>query len=138
LCTSGEREKLQNDRKELQRELFIQICFCVFCALFGAVYEYFSHDVYSQYMIYGFAIPLVLTVLPLAWLLRKERRTYPAGAARMLWNFGTAALTVGCLFRGVLDIYGTTNRLVCIYPAASVILLGSGILSQLALRRCLI
>ena len=33
-------------------------------ALFGAIYELFSHDVYSYYMIYAFAIPLLMGVLP--------------------------------------------------------------------------
>ncbi len=122
-----------DDRKALQKDLFIQLCFSAFCALFGAVYEYFSHEVYSYFMIYAFAIPLTLTVLPLAWILLKDKKC-PLLTARMLWGFGTATLTVGCLFRGVLDIYGTTNRLVNIYPAASAILLGSGVLSQLTYK----
>ena len=31
----------------------------LFCALFGAVYELFSHSVFSYYMLYAFMIPLV-------------------------------------------------------------------------------
>ena len=26
-------------------------------------------------------------------------------------------ITVGCIFKGVLEIYGTTNKLMIIYPA---------------------
>ena len=36
----------------------------VFCALFGAVYELFSHGVYSYWMIYAFAFPLLLGAIP--------------------------------------------------------------------------
>ena len=36
----------------------------LFCALFGAVYEIFSHEVYSYPMIYAFAIPLAGGALP--------------------------------------------------------------------------
>ena len=31
----------------------------LFCALFGAVYELFSHSVFSYYMLYAFMIPPV-------------------------------------------------------------------------------
>jgi aspartyl/asparaginyl-tRNA synthetase len=34
-----------------------------------------------------------------------------------------AALTVGCIFRGILEIYGTTNRLITVYPVAAAALM---------------
>ena len=34
--------------------------FAIFIAVFGAIYEKFSHEVYSYYMIYAFMIPLCL------------------------------------------------------------------------------
>lgn len=119
-----------DDRKDLQKNLFLQLCFCIFCALFGAVYEMFSHEVYSGFMIYAFAVPLVLAVLPLAWMLLKDRKSIPVLPARRLWNYGVITLTVGSLFRGVLEIYGTTNQLAYVYPAAAVLLLGAAVLVQ--------
>ena len=100
----------------------------LFTALFGAVYERFSHEVYSYYMIYAFAIPLALGALPYA-ILGLTALRLPSIATIRLWNYGTATLTVGCIFKGVLDIYGTTNRLIFAYPIAAVILLLSGALS---------
>lgn len=35
--------------------------------------------------------------------------------AENFWNSGIAALTVGCIFHGVLEIYGTTNQLMIVY-----------------------
>ncbi len=35
----------------------------LFCLLFGAVYELFSHGVYSMYMIYAFVFPLGCIIL---------------------------------------------------------------------------
>ena len=61
-----------SDRKkavEYAYKLFNYACICltaaVLCALFGAVYEVFSHGVFSFYMIYAFAIPLCLGTFPL-------------------------------------------------------------------------
>ena len=82
----------------------------LFCALFGAVYELFSHSVFSYYMLYAFMIPLVGGAL-LFFLMGYFQWKIPGKVSRSLWQFGIAALTVGCLLQGVLEIYGTTNRL---------------------------
>lgn len=122
------------DHKEAQKKLLTQLIFSLFCALFGAIYEYFSHEVYSYFMIYAFAIPLVLVVLPLLLLLVKGRRL-PDRTALRLWNYGVVTLTVGCLFRGVLDIFGTTNRLLTVYPVAALLLLAAAVIVQLRAGR---
>ena len=178
----------------------IYLAAALLCAFFGAVYERFSHEVYSYSMIYAFAVPLGLGALPLmlcGLLAKRESRRQedvpadrdvssyrymygdregsvkteeseqvqnadmlyryvpadravppvkdgPAGDADRprifrlpgdfslrMWNSGVAALTVGCIFRGVLEIYGTTNRLIAVYPAAAVILLAAGLVSFL-------
>ena len=36
-----------------------------------------------------------------------------------------AAFSVWCLFKGVPDIYGTTNRLIIVYPIAGTILISA-------------
>ena len=94
----------------------------MFCILFGAVYELFSHEVYSYWMIYAFAIPLLLGFLPQI-LLALRSSVRPREMSVWAWNAGIAAMTVGCIFKGVLDIYGTTNPLLLVYPAVAVILM---------------
>ena len=110
----------------LKRNLLGNIAGTVFLALFGAVHELFSHEVYSYFMIYAFAVPLMLGVMPYALLLIS--RKVPGRAALNLWNSGIAALSVGCVFRGVLEIYGTTNSLGAVYPIVGSLLLTIGLI----------
>ena len=86
----------------------------ILCALFGAVYELFSHGVYAYGMLYGFAFPLVGGVLP-ALLLAQRNDKLPSDVPRQLWHFGISALTVGSLFSGALEIYGTSSSLTAVY-----------------------
>ncbi len=116
----------------LKRNLLGSIVGTVFIALFGAVYEVFSHEVYSYYMIYAFAVPLVLGVLLYSLLLILKK--YPGKAAMNLWNSGIAALSVGCVFRGVLEIYGTTNSLIVVYSIAGFVFLIAGIAAEVSCR----
>lgn len=90
----------------------------LFCAIFGAVYEVLSHGVYSGFMLYAFVIPLLggAAVFLAVALLRKA--PLPGKVLRQLYGAGIAAFTVGCIMRGVLDIYGTSNALVAVYPWA--------------------
>lgn len=88
------------------------------CAIFGGIYENFSHGVYSNYMVYAFLIPLMLSAFPSLLLLLNAKIDIPE-TVRTLWNLAVATLTVGCIFKGVLEIYGTTNRLMIVYPAAA-------------------
>ena len=94
--------------------------FTVFAALFGAIYERFSHAVYSYYMIYAFAIPLIGCVLPHT-ILQGQKAQPPRPVAIKLWNYGIVTLTVGSLAKGALDIYGTTRYLVLIYPVCGLL-----------------
>ncbi len=90
----------------------------LFCVLFGAVYENYSHGVYSGYMIYAFVFPLVGGTLPFAAMSLYKGSRFPGRLPMNLYNAGIAALTVGSLLEGVLEIYGTSNDLLQIYWAA--------------------
>lgn len=97
-----------------QKLILIDLIAALFCALFGAVYELFSHGVYSYGMIYAFAFPLALGVLPFM-LFTVLCAPYPNRFARSAYHAGIAALTVGSLVSGALEIYGTTNPLTLVY-----------------------
>ena len=112
--------------KTLVRHAAGLLATALFVALFGAIYEHFSHEVYSYSMIYAFAIPLVLGVLPYLIMALKDKGQ-PGRTFLNLWNAGIITLTVGSLFKGVLDIYGTTNRLLTVYPIAGGVLLLAGL-----------
>lgn len=96
--------------------------FAIFIAVFGAIYEKFSHEVYSYYMIYAFMIPLCMGSF--AYLLASKRaKKEPRNITVSAWNAVVVTLTIGSIFEGILEIYGTTNRLVWFYPVAAIIFL---------------
>ena len=47
--------------------------------------------------------------------------------SRCLYDSGLAALTAGSVFRGVLEIYGTTSRLSAVYWICGTALCGFGL-----------
>ena len=102
------------------------------CAAFGAIYEAFSHGVYALGMVYAFAFPLLGGVLPALFLL-KRGVGFPLDTALQLWHFGISALTVGSLFSGALEIYGTTSRLTAVYWFAGGVCLFLSLLTALFL-----
>ena len=65
-------------------------------------------------MLYAFAFPLALGVLPLALILLL-RAPQPSRFVYRVSHAGIAALTVGSLVSGALEIYGTTNPLTAVY-----------------------
>ena len=115
-----------NSKKSLKTAL-IYLLITIFCALFGAVYELYSHEVYSFFMIYAFAFPLVCGALPFAVLALLRTRKHPCSLARNLLHSGIGTLTVGSIVRGVLEIYGTTNQLSDYYWPVGAILYSLGI-----------
>lgn len=103
-----------NRMKYMAKTGFVYLFISMFCILFGAVYEYFSHEVYSYFMLYAFVFPLVGGAL-LFFGMAYCRVPMPNRGSCNLYHSGIAALTTGSLFEGVLEIYGTTNRLISIY-----------------------
>jgi hypothetical protein len=97
-----------------------------FVLVLGAVYEYFSFGVWSGFMVYAFLFPLAGGVLPL------RSCCVRGGGSRLrqqgCGTAGIATFTAGCLFCGILEIYGTTNRLSGIYWIAGTVLLAAGVL----------
>lgn len=78
----------------------IYLILAIVCCLIGAVYEHFSFGVYSNFMLYAFAVPLLCGALP-ALLLGSSRRprTIPRWSMKLA-DAGIAAWTVGSFFRG--------------------------------------
>ena len=117
---------IEMNAKRASKTAFVYLLISLFCVLFGAVYELYSHEVYSFYMIYAFAFPLAGGTLPFCILNLLQVKKYPNALARNLFHSGIAALTVGSIIRGVLDIYGTTNALSSYYWLVGTTLLIAG------------
>jgi len=99
------------------------------CCLIGAVYEHFSFGVYSYFMLYAFAVPMVCGVLPALFLASSRQPSEIPRWSIKLWDAGIAVWTVGAFFRGILEIYGTASALTKWYwIAGSILLLSAAVL----------
>ena len=104
----------ENEQNSYLRIALRYLAVTVFCAVFGAVYELFSHGVYAAGMVYAFGFPLLGGLLP-ALLYAKGGKPLPSETSLLLWHFGISALTVGSLFSGALEIYGTSSPHTTVY-----------------------
>lgn len=105
---------IERSGKEIEKLVFTYLIITLVCAGFGAVYEFFSHGVYSYYMLYAFMIPFLGGTVYFYCILY-FRSKIPRCIARRFQHFGILTVTVGCMVCGILEIYGTTNHLVNIY-----------------------
>ena len=101
----------------------IYLILAIVCCLIGAVYEHFSFGVYSYFMLYAFAVPMVCGVLPALFLASSRQPSEIPRWSIKLWDAGIAVWTVGAFFRGILEIYCTASALTKWYWIAGLILL---------------
>ena len=80
------------------------------------------------------AVPLVCGAFPYAILALRGTRI-PNEKAMRFWNSAIATFTVGSVFRGVLDLYGSTNKLSVVYPIAGAVLVVLTIVSLIRGRK---
>lgn len=106
--------RVKNSLKAEKTALYY-LLFTIFCAVFGCIYELFSHEVYSMFMMDAFFLPLIGGVLPFLCMAVWKKIRYPKTISRTLYGFGIVTLTIGSIIKGVLDIYGTTNSLCRVY-----------------------
>ncbi len=115
------------DKLNASRKCFkIYLAVAAFVLVFGIVYEIFSHGVISLYMILAFLIPLILGALPFGVINFMKKNYYPNPIASNTYHAGIATLTVGCIMKGVLDIYGTSSSLIPIYNIVGIVLIAFG------------
>ncbi len=110
------------EKKQMRRTSLIFFSITLFCGLFSAVYERFSHGVYSNFMVCLFLFPFLGGVLPYAVLGLAPKIPCPSRAASRLYNSGIATLAAGSCIKGVLDIYGTASVYIPVYWAAGIAL----------------
>ena len=119
---------LESNKKALLIRVFVYVGILAFIALFGIVYEQFSHGVNSFNMwfawlfVFAGLIPyLVFFFAPIKWM--------PGTLTESAYNFGVAMLTVRSIFIGVLEIYGKTGvRMELIYTILAIVFLASGVI----------
>lgn len=112
----------------MKRTLITGLSLSLLCVVFTAIYEQFSHGAVSSHMRYMFLMPLVGCALPaLVGYLTPLRRLF-CRPAYNLWNSGVALWTIGCLFRGIVNISGRYTDLDTIYWVAGWVFLAVSLL----------
>ena len=91
------------------------------CALFAIIYAQFSHGVYSPFMTFMFAIPLVGGAGVSLALHLSRTRELPR-TTRQCWALALASLTVASCLRGIFDIAGTASPYLIVYVIAAAAL----------------
>lgn len=107
--TTGMRTENYSGKHRIAKNIIL----AAFCVIFAEFYEYFSHQVYSMYMIGAFLFPVVLGIVP--DIIREKTHRKVSTLALALQQCGIYTLVIGSIFRGVLDIYGTTNQAGALY-----------------------
>ena len=111
-----------SDKKYLTRN----VAAAVFLLAFALIYEHFSHGVIFGYMLVAWLIPQVgvISYLGIERLHRRhaaENGEQRRAAVSGLWQLGIFTLLQGFIMKGVIEIYGTTNRWTVVYvPAAAL------------------
>ena len=118
----------RDKKRAAGRQTIIYVCIALFCGLFSAIYEHFSHGVDSNYMIWLFAFPLFLGALPYALIGLVKRLPLPTRHAADAWDCGITTLAVGSCVTGVFEIYGTSSSYTTAYWPVGLSLLAAGLI----------
>lgn len=102
-------------RRRMLRSVIVGGIISLVCVIFTFIYEQFSHGATSPHMRSMFLMPLVGLVLPCLIGLFTPLHRFVGRIAFNLWNSGLAVWTVGCLFRGIVNISGRFTELDRIY-----------------------
>jgi len=111
----------------VKKPLYIYIAITITCGLFSFIYEHFSHNVYSNFIVYLFVIPLVLGVVPQLVALIYPKLAVGGSWQKTMHNFAIATLTAGAILQGIVEIYGTSTTFTRYYFEIGVALLALGI-----------
>lgn len=119
---------LEKNPKAVLKKVFIYVGIILFIALFGIVYEQFSHGVNSfsmwfawLFVLAGLIPYLIFYFAPIKWV--------PGTITECVYNLGVAMLTVRSIFMGVLEIYGKTDsKMKLAYTILAIIFLSCGVL----------
>ena len=118
------------DTKSNKKQIKKYITLTLFFIVFSNIYELFSHEVFSGYMVYSFAFPLIGLIIYTAIYLTNTSK-HISILSSQLFNSFILTSALGSVMKGVLDIYGTTNSLINYYQILGLILLITSIITNI-------
>ena len=118
----------EKNKKTLLRIIVAYVGITAFIALFGVIYESFSHNVYSFWMYFAWIWVLIFGLIPHVVFYFLPIKRIPGLLSGCFYNLGAALFTSGSIYRGVVDIYGTNRiEMFTAYMIIAVICLVTGI-----------
>jgi branched-subunit amino acid transport protein len=81
-------------------------------------------------MLGAFLVPLIFGGIISKLIYMQKIKYIPNRISNNLYNAGIATFTVYCILRGILEIYGTTNKLINLYIVAGIFCLIASWLSK--------
>ena len=119
----------ESNKKQRLTKLLVYIGITAFIALFGAVYEQYSHNVHTFYMWFAWIWVLGFGIVPYALLYFLPIKWVPGTLTESIYNLGVAMLTVRSIYKGVIIIYNTTgDNMVLAYTIVAIVCLVGGLL----------
>ena len=117
-----------DNKKVLLRRMLIYLGITAFIALFGCVYEQFSHNVHTFYMWFAWIWVLGFGFVPYLLLYLLPIKQMPGYLTECVYNFGVAMITFRSIYKGVIIIYNTTgDDMIMAYTVLAIIGLASGL-----------
>ena len=109
--------------------MLIYLGITAFIALFGFVYEQFSHNVHTFYMWFAWIWVLGFGFIPYLLFYLLPIKRVPGLVSESVYNFGVAMITFRSIYKGVIIIYNTTgDDMIMAYTIISIVSLVSGAL----------
>ena len=119
----------EKNKKKLLIIVLSYVGITAFIALFGAVYENFSHNAYTPYMYFAWIWVLGFGLIPHLLLYLLPIKKVPGLLSGSIYNFGVAMITSRSIFIGVVTIANTPNpKWEVAYLVVSIIALVGGVL----------
>jgi hypothetical protein len=107
---------------DIKNEIIKYVAISIFVGFISFVYELFSHNVYSFFMVYAFLPPFILGVI-INILILVFNNMKISKLTNSIYNHLISTLIIGFLLKGALDIYGTTNNLLIVFQIICIILI---------------
>ena len=120
------------DTDMIKKEIKKYLIFSAICLVFACIYESFSHQVYSTFMICAFLIPLFMGAG--IYILLKQKNFLINNISNSLYKMSLYTFTFGSIMKGILDIYGTTNNKLLIYLIVGLVLFALSVVWQVVKR----
>ena len=119
---------LESNKKVLFKKMMVYLGITAFIALFGCVYEQFSHNVHTFYMWFAWIWVLIFGFVPYLLLYLLPIQKVPSMIPECIYNLGVALLTFRSIYKGVIIIYNTTgDAMILAYTILSIGCLSLGI-----------